>query len=99
MKVVDVGIQRLLEAIGDRDADVLLGSHDGDFLPQVTALLGGGQRVALLAFSEYVNSGYAALADAGLEVLDLEHDARAFTRPLPRVRILDIESFDPAAFL
>ncbi len=99
MKVVDVGIQRMLEAIADRDADVLLGSHDGDFLPQVTALLGGGQRVALLAFSEYVNSGYAALAEAGLEVLDLEHDARAFTRPLPRVRILDIESFDPAAFL
>ena len=99
MKVVDVGIQRMLEAIGDRDADVVLGSHDGDFLPQVTGLLGGGRRVALLGFSEYVNSGYVPLAADGLQVFDLEHDARAFNQALPRVRILDIEEFDPAAYL
>jgi putative heme uptake system protein len=99
MKVVDVGIQRMLEAIAERDADVVLGSHDGDFLPQVQALLGSGRRVALLGFREFVNGGYAELADAGLQVFDLESDAKAFTRPLPRVRILDIEAFDPAAFL
>lgn len=99
MKVVDVGIQRMLEAIGGRAADVVLGSHDGDFLPQVRVLLGGQQRVAVLGFSEFVNSGYADLAADGLEVFDLEHDARAFTKPLPRIRILDIEAFDPAAFL
>ncbi len=99
MKVVDVGIQRMLEAIGGRDADVVLGSHDGDFLPQVRALLDSGRRVALLGFREYVNSGYAELADAGLQVFDLETDFKAFTKPLPRVRILDIEAFDPTAFL
>ena len=99
MKVVDVGIQRMLEAIEGRPADVVLGSHDGDFLPQITSLLGGGRRVALLGFSEFMNSAYAGLADAGLQVLDLEHDAKAFNQLLPRVRILDIESFDPAAFL
>ena len=99
MKVVDVGIQRMLDAIADRDADVVLGSHDGDFLPQVTSLLGSGRRVALLGFTEFVNSGYADLAGAGLQVFDLEQDAKAFNQLLPRVRILDIESFDPAAFL
>jgi uncharacterized protein len=99
MKVVDVGIQRMLDAIAGVDADVLLGSHDGDFRPQVESLLGGGRRVALLGFREYVNSGYADLAADGLQILDLEHDARAFTKPLPRVRILDIEFFDPTAFL
>ena len=99
MKVVDVGIQRMLEAIAERDADVVLGSHDGDFLPQVQALLGSGRRVALLGFREFVNGGYAELADDGLQVFDLETDAKAFTRPLPRVRILDIEAFDPLAFL
>ncbi len=31
--------------------------------------------------------------------MDLEHDAKAFNQLLPRVRILDIEEFDPAAFL
>jgi putative heme uptake system protein len=99
MKVVDVGIQRMLEAIAGRDADVVLGSHDGDFLPQVTGLLTGGRRVAVLGFSEFVNSGYAGLTDAGLQVFDLERDAHAFTKVLPRVRILDIDAFDPAAFL
>lgn len=99
MKVVDVGIQRMLDAIAERDADVVLGSHDGDFLPQVAALLERGRRVALLGFSEYMNSGYAALAPAGLRVFDLEQDAKAFTSVLPRVRILDIEAFDPTAFL
>jgi uncharacterized protein len=97
MKVVDVGIQRMLSAIAGRDADVVLGSHDGDFLPQVTSLLDGGRRVALLGFREFVNSGYAELP--GLQVFDLEQDAQAFNQPLPRVRILDIEEFDPAAFL
>lgn len=99
MKVVDVGIQRMLDAIAGREADVVLGSHDGDFLPQVRSLLGGGRRVALLGFSEFMNSGYVDLAADGLEVFDLEHAARAFTKPLPRVRILDIEAFDPVAFL
>lgn len=99
MKVVDVGIQRMLEAIEGRPADVVLGSHDGDFLPQITSLLGDGRRVALLGFSEFMNSAYAGLAESGLKVLDLEHDAKAFNQLLPRVRILDIESFDPTAFL
>src|SRR4029079_5506277 len=36
----DIAIQRTLEALEDRPGDVLLASHDGDFLPQVTALLG-----------------------------------------------------------
>jgi uncharacterized protein len=98
MKVVDVGIQRMLEAIAGRDADVVLGSHDGDFLPQVRTLL-DGRRVALLGFPEFVNSGYGELSEAGLQVFDLEQDAQAFNRMLPRVRILDIEQFDPAAFL
>ncbi len=99
MKVVDVGIQRMLEAISGREADVVLGSHDGDFLPQIQALLGAQRKVALLGFAEYVNSRYAELAELGLTVLDLELDAQAFTKMLPRVRILDIEDFDPAAFL
>ena len=97
MKVVDVGIQRMLDAIAPREADVVLGSHDGDFLPQVAALLDRDRRVALLGFGEFVNAGYAQLP--ALQVFDLEHDARAFNQPLPRVRILDIDDFDPAAFL
>ena len=101
----NISIQRTLDAIAEREGDILLASHDGDFLDDVTRLLaepgpsGTTRRVGLVGFREFVNGGYAELADAGLQVFDLEGDAKAFTRPLPRVRILDIEAFDPAAFL
>lgn len=100
MKVVDVGVQRMLDAVVDTDADVILGSHDIDFLPQIQALMGREQRrVALLGFTECVSTGYASLREHGLELFDLEDDAKAFNVDLPRLRIIDIDAFDPAAYL
>ena len=98
-KVVDIGIQRTLEALVGREGDVLLASHDGDFLPQVDALLDGTRRVGLFAFREFVNNQYAALADRGLRVYDLEDDVRAFNVVLPRVRIIPLADFDPLRYL
>ncbi len=98
-KVVDIGIQRTLDALRDRPGDVLLASHDGDFLPQVQALLDGDRRVGVLGFREYVNAGFAALAGQGLATYDLEDDAAAFNELLPRVRIIPIEEFDPLRYL
>jgi uncharacterized protein len=98
-KVVDIGIQRTLDAIGERTGDVLLASHDGDFLPHIERLLDGDHRVGLIAFTEFVNSGFAPLRNAGLEVFDLEDDVHAFTSALPRVRIIPIDEFDPARYL
>lgn len=96
-KVVDIGIKRTLDAILEHEGDVLLASHDGDFLPEVKGLLEAGRRVGILAFREFVN---AALADLpGLELLDLEHDAKAFNLPLPRIRVIPVDEFDPMAFL
>ena len=100
VKVVDEGILRTLAALQDRPGDVLLASHDGDFLEAVTGLLdGGGHRVALLGFREFVHHGFAELAGRGLELLDLETAVGAFTVPLPRVRIIPLEEFDPLDFL
>jgi uncharacterized protein len=99
VKVVDVGIQRMLAAIASTDGWVVLGSHDGDFLGEVTSLLDGERRVALLAFRELVSTRYAELAERGLQVFDLEDDARAFNQALPRLRIIDLDRFDPAAYL
>ncbi len=98
-KVVDIGIQRTLDALADRTGDVLLVSHDGDFLPHVQRLLQTGRRVGMLVFREFMNAGYTALTDSGLEVFDLERDVNAFTSPLPRVRIIPIEEFDPLRYL
>jgi uncharacterized protein len=99
VKVVDVAIQRTLEAIAERPGHVLLGSHDSDFVPQIEQLLDGRRQVGLLAFRELVSSRYEPLMARGLQLFDLEDDARAFNQPLPRLRIIPIDQFDPRAFL
>jgi putative heme uptake system protein len=98
-KAVDIGIQRTLEALQDRQGDVLLASHDGDFLPQMSALLTEGRRVGLLGFREFVNSRFTELTAAGLTIFDLEDDVQCFKSVLPRVRIIPLESFDPTRYL
>ena len=99
-KVVDVGIQRTLDALMDRPGDVLLASHDGDFLPQVETLLDDpDRRVGVLAFREFVNVRLTELTGRGLEVFDLEDHAGAFTTVLPRVRIIPLADFDPLRYL
>ncbi len=114
-KVVDIGIQRTLEAITGRDGDILLASHDGDFLDDVGRLLaepgpsGVVRRVGLVGFREFVNSRFAAMstqgaggassATSGLRLYDLEDDVGAFTAVLPRVRVIPLESFDPSRYL
>jgi uncharacterized protein len=95
-KVVDLGMQRTLEALVDHDADVMLCSHDADFVPQLEALLGGDRRVGVMALREYASTQFTAL---GLQVHDLEDDVRAFNVPLPRVRVIPLEEFDPELFL
>jgi uncharacterized protein len=95
-KVVDVGIQRTLDALAERDDDVLLVSHDADFAEHLTRLVDGRRRVGVLALREYASSQYDAL---GIEVHDLEDDVQAFNVPLPRVRIIDLDDFDPERFL
>ena len=96
-KVVDIAIQRTLQAIAAREADVLLVSHDGDFLEDLSALIADHRRVGIAAFSEFRNSGFSTLV--GLQKFDLEYDARVFDAPLPRIRIIPIDEFDPSTFL
>ncbi|HEY1134339.1 MAG TPA: NYN domain-containing protein [Nocardioides sp.] len=96
-KVVDVGIQRTLQALVGHQADVLLVSHDGDFVEDLRPLVTEeGRRVAVLALREYASSGFTAL---GVPIHDLEEDVRAFNVPLPRVRIISLDDFDPEVFL
>lgn len=98
-KVVDMAIIKTLAALADRDADVMLVSHDGDFVEQMDPLVDGARRVGLMAFEEFRNHGFSALEARGMEFFDLEHDAKAFNTRLPRLRIIPIEEFDPLDFL
>lgn len=95
-KVVDIAILRTLQALRDRPGDVVLVSNDGDFVPDVGALL-DGRRVGVMGFSEFRNAGFAELP--GIQFFDLEYDVDAFDAPLPRVRVIPIDEFDPAQFL
>jgi uncharacterized protein len=101
VKVVDVAIQRTLDALAERESgDVLLASHDGDFAPQMGTLLRTrDRRVGLIGFRELMSNALADLAVEGLELFDLEDDVGAFTVSLPRVRVIPIERFDPWTLL
>lgn len=99
-KVVDIAIVKTLEAIRSRAGDVLLCSHDVDFHEAFAALIGNGQmrRMGILAFKEYLSGDYLELPN--VEIMDLEDDVNAFEGgPLPRVRVIPIEKFDPSRFL
>ncbi|KGM11237.1 nuclease [Cellulomonas carbonis T26] len=98
-KVVDIGIQRTLDALADRAGDVLLASHDGDFAPQLAALLGPGRHVGMLAFKEFTSTQLQQLTEGGLEIHDLETDVQAFNVRLPRLRIISLDEFDPLRYL
>ncbi len=64
VKVVDVAIQRTLEALAVRGhGDVLLASHDGDFATQVAALVRDDRRwVGLIGFREPMSGALTELA-------------------------------------
>ncbi|MCL6421938.1 NYN domain-containing protein [Brachybacterium sp. JHP9] len=97
-KVVDIGIQRTAEALQAREADVALVSHDSDFAPQMAALAATpGRRTALIGFSEFLSSELRKIPD--VEFFDLEHTVGAFTTPLPRMRVIEIDEFDPLEFI
>lgn len=95
-KVVDIAIQRTLQALREREGDVVLVSHDSDFVDDLGALL-DGRRVGIMAFEEFRSSAFAELP--GIQFFDLEYDVQAFDAVLPRVRIIAIDDFDPAQFL
>jgi uncharacterized protein len=101
VKVVDVAIQRTLEALAERRrGDVLLASHDGDFAEQIAAILADpARRVGVLGFRELISTALSELAAEGLELYDLEDDVGAFTVALPRIRVIPIERFDPWTLL
>ena len=99
VKVVDVAIQRTLDALREREGgDTILASHDGDFATQIEALaVLGDRRVGLFGFREMMNASLVAIE--GVEFFDLEDDVGAFTVTLPRMRVIPIERFDPWTLL
>jgi|SRR5262245_24641340 len=98
-KVVDIAVLRTLEALKSREGNVLLASHDADFAAALAALANGTRRVGVIGFREFVAAAYRELEPKGVEVYDLEANAKAFNVGLPRVRIIPITEYDPTLFL
>ncbi|MDO5634936.1 MAG: NYN domain-containing protein [Micrococcus sp.] len=97
-KVVDIGIQRTLDALADRSDDVVLASQDVDFLEHMNVLAEKPERrLALVGFEEFMSQGLRSIP--GVEVWDLEHQVGAFDTPLQRLRVIDVDDFDPLEFL
>lgn len=97
-KVVDIAIQRTAQALVERDADVMLVSHDNDFTPQMEALAQDeGRRLGIVGFGEFMAGGLRQVD--GVEFFDLEYDVSAFKSRLPRVRVIEIDEFDPLEFI
>ncbi|WP_114201603.1 NYN domain-containing protein [Janibacter anophelis] len=97
-KVVDIAIQRTAEALLERDADVMLVSHDNDFAPQMEALARDEERrIGVVGFGEFMANGLRQID--GMEFFDLEYDVSAFKSRLPRVRVIEIDEFDPLEFI
>ncbi len=97
-KVVDIAINRTLEALRARRGPVLLVSHDQDFSQALAALHDGERPLGVLAFREYLGGEFVDMP--GVRVFDLEDDVRAFEGgPLPRVRVIPIDEFDPERYL
>ena len=97
-KVVDIAIQRTLVALRGRNADVVLASHDRDFLVDLEALI-DGRRVGLIGFEEFMSAGLRDLRARGVQFFDLESHVGAFNERLPRLRIIPIDDFDPEDYL
>jgi uncharacterized protein len=96
-KVVDIAINRTLEALAEKKGDVVLVSHDADFKDGLLAL-SGTRRLGIVGFREYLSGDLADVP--GVEVFDLEDQANAFdAAPLPRVRVIPIDQFDPTRYL
>jgi len=101
-KVVDLAIVKLLAALKETSptANVILGSHDGeDFASHVQPLLGAARSVAVLGFREFFSQKFRDLVPQGLQLFDLEYDARAVPQRLPRLVPIAIDEFDAKAFL
>lgn len=99
-KVVDIGIQRTLEAIRDRgEGNVVLVSHDGDFEPQLRDLLKNGHDVYVVGFEEFLSGELRSLESQGLKIIDLEREIHAFNAPLPRIQVINLEQYNPGTFI
>ena len=61
--------------------------------------LGAERAVGVLAFRELLSNRYRELVGRGLQIFDLEDDAGCFNLVLPRVRVIEIDRFDPTPFL
>lgn len=97
-KVVDIAIQRTAEVLRSRADDVMLVSHDADFADCMNDLAEDPQRrLGLVGFREFFATDLRQVPR--IETFDLEYDVQAFTSQLPRVRIIEIDEFDPLEFL
>lgn len=104
VKIVDLGILKMLQAIKEQPATnrlpgVTLVSHDSDFKSSFS-ILNTDRQLAIIGFREFMSNEYLQIP--GLRIFDLEEDVKAFKSdagPLPRLRVIEVDKFDPQKYL
>lgn len=100
--VVDEAICKNLAAVRDRQVDVLVVSHDGDFYDDLEVLHESDPErwVGVVGFVELMNARYST---QWIERIDLEREVRVFDYRLPNrstpVTITRVDDYDPSASL
>lgn len=100
VEVVDVSLQHTVDVIANLSSgDIILASHDTDFLSQIGTLLDQGYHIAIMCFREFLSSQLHELGERSLEIVDLEYDVYVFQVCLPRLHIVDVDDLDLISFL
>ena len=95
--VVDEAIINVLENLEERDCDVILMSHDGDYFETLECLHNRGvnrdRSFGVCGFPEKMSALYREAN--WIKKIDLEHDVGAFQNPLPnRRRAIAVDDLD-----
>ena len=96
--VVDRAIQAMLRCIPPH-ADLILITHDADFIEALEPLVAADRRVAIIGFAGQVSHVYREHGE--IEIYDIVLDVAAFDVPPPRETkaAVDLDDFDPGEFM
>lgn len=87
---VDAFIQQQLRTIArfHRPCSVAILSHDGDYAPDLSAILMLDGSVTVIGFPEEMSPELLQLAKQGAVIVDIERDIGAFNLKLPRPHLV-----------
>lgn len=96
--VVDEGIKKTLNVIGEKEGNIALVTHDHGYCDLLKdAMVNHDRKLAIIGFTEFISADYSK--ELPVSVHDLERDVNAFIATLSRNKVVQLDSFDPQSLL